>query len=1592
MASTKQTITKPFSRLMNGLAELQRWWPAYVENDGVGGLSVDPVLYRTQFGPETIEEEGRGLLSEANTPGIRVELIDNDGTQISGASNAQIQIIDSGTLNARAVITHPDSTTTTWRFVAPSGDGANLTYGSETIDGIAGCGVQSDSAFDLYTTGPFPVFATIQDFVDFLDTGYHLRANGADATTINSAKKAFLPHGIIGRSGGVAAVAANPVADADPRDTGDDSIPTTYKVRASVFMPMMLDNNQLSNAQTGPESNDIVRGPWDGVSGNSTGYFNFATDGMTRHDQSPDATTTPVFKIMGTSGDHKSGQVGSFSPHDTTDADHQNAYSNPDLHPDSSAYGGPSYRMRTALACFLKDGTYALADGGTLIPYTYDPGRTIGGMQAETIHAVWNGEEGLALDSADELNTEKQSSAQIFPLFDFVQGPLCPAPQGSNYDYDTSEGNYPAWLESAKYMEAFYANQRIQPRGRMCRPNPIRAPIYAIQREQDGSARCFIHVWVMNTNSGSRPNIRFIAGSPIYLHGITGQAGSDAVNTDYGGWRGTNDGAGLTASRRNFNGWWIPNTVSALTSFNKADIVDGESGTFQGIKLTIRINSSDLSGGFVEDVLPLTAGTQQTTAWISQGILGGTELEADVSDSATMLRGVNHYLIGRPLTYSQNTWTLSDGTMSPTGLGFNGGINVGNQSVVITAGQQATFPGRLDMVPLADAEEGAYTDDSKYIPRGISIVGADDTRFVLAPTTTASGGGSLRISAPQTAGLSQTYYATSVSGTGPTGVGSSRTPYMDSPISGATAPFHFSALAPLSHRWRSRGIQFPLISYMDTLTGRHGFDYTKPTLTSSINGVSAVSDYGRNRPYPVKERCGTKSGYGPLRADPTDFNSLESSGYLGWVDTFGSTTPSANRITPGQSTTLTGLTEIGCSPIWLDMEIRAFIPIRKETMTLIEFDTGEEDGIFGRHAMIRDPLRRGNNGNRGFVPLSAGTSIVQKSSDATAAIDDRTRPITTRNMTAVWMWGDSDWFKADWLYTKTDPANGWSFTTTAGGRFGSMGNTVGTGSSFTMTEGVHIIRTTFDQEGMSLVIDGTTVGKDTNVAKTVWGVSISQANAGGTSDGTSVDANGRSLLQEGTSLNKTQADLQIDEIILRQIPSPAMMPFNVWTTNQQVADVARYTGLTVEADNISVSKGMDVKASICPVVSNTGGPAVEGGTPYTGFEDIELGFVGGIGSCDLTALPADAIANGFVVRFQFYVPTSADTDKHPVDWSKTPVVRSWTIEYDLSPTASIACVGNTFNGDTTAPIDTKVGHIVSFRGTATTPDADRTVSKIKFDFGDGSATDFLLFADQTQTTNTFDVAHSYLTSGTYTATCTVQDDNGNETTSSSITVNVANAPPVAVLRAVPSLIRAGQPITLDGSESYDINAGGSIATYTFTPGDGSSATSGSSSSISHTYAAGGEYRATLVVVDADGTSSQTASAVIKVLPATLVVPLVFNTKPKGFSRNRFATMGQTPVLDAVYPEITDRGQRTDEFSLQGMFLKETANNDIAFVEELLLAGSLVEFMWEDVDYAGTATGKTFVGRITAFDYQREGGQHGQTPYTITLVREAGLGA
>ena len=92
-----------------------------------------------------------------------------------------------------------------------------------------------------------------------------------------------------------------------------------------------------------------------------------------------------------------------------------------------------------------------------------------------------------------------------------------------------------------------------------------------------------------------------------------------------------------------------------------------------------------------------------------------------------------------------------------------------------------------------------------------------------------------------------------------------------------------------------------------------------------------------------------------------------------------------------------------------------------------------------------------------------------------------------------------------------------------------------------------------------------------------------------------------------------------------------------------------------------------------------------------------------------------------------------------------------------------------------------------------------------------------------------------------------------------------NTAPVAKLVATPDHGNPALTVNFDGSTSVDSDAGDSVASYTFSFGDGSPDVTQSSSKISHTYKHGGGFFATLTVKDSKGLqSANVASAQIKV--------------------------------------------------------------------------------------------------------------------------------
>ncbi|HRW17511.1 MAG TPA: PKD domain-containing protein, partial [Dermatophilaceae bacterium] len=139
-------------------------------------------------------------------------------------------------------------------------------------------------------------------------------------------------------------------------------------------------------------------------------------------------------------------------------------------------------------------------------------------------------------------------------------------------------------------------------------------------------------------------------------------------------------------------------------------------------------------------------------------------------------------------------------------------------------------------------------------------------------------------------------------------------------------------------------------------------------------------------------------------------------------------------------------------------------------------------------------------------------------------------------------------------------------------------------------------------------------------------------------------------------------------------------------------------------------------------------------------------------------------------------------------------------------------------------------------------DPDGTIASYTWDFGDG-------------TTGTGSAAtHTYAAAGTYTVTLTVTDNrNATASTTRSVTI-AANLAPLASFTTTTSPLT----VAVDGSASTDPD--GTIASYTWDFGDG---TTGTGTTATHTYASAGTFTVTLTVTDdLSATASSTQSVTI----------------------------------------------------------------------------------------------------------------------------------
>ncbi|MGN6407163.1 MAG: PKD domain-containing protein [Curtobacterium sp.] len=166
---------------------------------------------------------------------------------------------------------------------------------------------------------------------------------------------------------------------------------------------------------------------------------------------------------------------------------------------------------------------------------------------------------------------------------------------------------------------------------------------------------------------------------------------------------------------------------------------------------------------------------------------------------------------------------------------------------------------------------------------------------------------------------------------------------------------------------------------------------------------------------------------------------------------------------------------------------------------------------------------------------------------------------------------------------------------------------------------------------------------------------------------------------------------------------------------------------------------------------------------------------------------------------------------------------------------------------TAAFTSTSTGLTASFDGSGSS-DPDGTIASYAWDLGDGS------------TASTPTVAHTYATAGTYQVKLTVTDDQGaTGTVTHSVVVAAPNQAPTASFTTTVD----GLTVSADGSGSNDPD--GSIASYAWTFGDGSTATG---ATASHTYTAAGTYTVQLTVTDNQGATGSTTQSVTVSAPTS----------------------------------------------------------------------------------------------------------------------------
>jgi PKD repeat protein len=194
---------------------------------------------------------------------------------------------------------------------------------------------------------------------------------------------------------------------------------------------------------------------------------------------------------------------------------------------------------------------------------------------------------------------------------------------------------------------------------------------------------------------------------------------------------------------------------------------------------------------------------------------------------------------------------------------------------------------------------------------------------------------------------------------------------------------------------------------------------------------------------------------------------------------------------------------------------------------------------------------------------------------------------------------------------------------------------------------------------------------------------------------------------------------------------------------------------------------------------------------------------------------------------------------------------------NLPPGAPVKPVGPTF---------VEMGVVEVYTSVAIDPEGGRV--RLRFDWGDGSLSDWSAFVDSNVSVSS---SHSWGNVSSFMVRAIAQDELGlNSSWSAPLSVmvsqaNSGNQSPVASF-VFPSTVTSNASVVFDASESIDSD--GVIVSYAWDFGDG---TQGTGKTVTHVYQAPGSYTVTLTVTDDTGLTN-TVTMVVTVVAQTPSVP------------------------------------------------------------------------------------------------------------------------